>query len=306
MSHQEPAAAHPPPDQHHLPSYADIVAGALALASRIDPHAVRRVRPVGPTATAATVIAQLLGAPLDAPPQDSQPAPEPTLYVADVLTPPALAAYAAIASEHRRRDPTYQRWRPLLAAAITQPGDPRRRDVTFCGHEHPAAYWALPLLQTPEATRRLAYDLDGILCDDIGRLDDDDAAAILDVFRRVRARWPARLGTMRLIVTGRLDRHRDITAAWLALHGYRYRGLAMAPWSTTTQRTTAGMAEFKAQVLAGSRDGVDPPAGFIESDPDQARAIAGQAAMPVACPPAGTLYLPAGYPLHVPPPWLVV
>lgn len=113
---------------------------------------------------------------------------------------------------------------------------------------------------------RLATDLDGILC-------DEQTGQPLQLPRR---------RPVLAIVTGRSERDRASTEAWLARYGIRYKQLIMRPWSTLPP--TSDIATWKAEQYRNL-----PANLFIENDPDQARLIHSLAARPVLCPALGHL-----------------
>jgi uncharacterized HAD superfamily protein len=128
---------------------------------------------------------------------------------------------------------------------------------------------------------RRACDLDGVLCEEIPPHDIDEgpryAAAIANA-------WPKNLPRRHpipLIITGRLERWRDATHAWLERHGLRYDRLLMGPWKSADERDQdwpLRVSRFKATAYAKSNCEL-----FIESDPQQAQQIATLTGKPVLC-----------------------
>jgi uncharacterized HAD superfamily protein len=130
-------------------------------------------------------------------------------------------------------------------------------------------------------TRELAnhcVDIDGILCLDPTREQDDDGPR----YRRfLRDAPPVFTPSVEIghLVTCRLERYREETEDWLARHGIRYRNLVMMPHASKAVREQAGdHAEFKARAYLASGASL-----FLESSPGLARKIAELTGKPVVC-----------------------
>lgn len=82
-----------------------------------------------------------------------------------------------------------------------------------------------------------------------------------------------------LIVTGRLERHRAGSQAWLDKHGVRVGKMIMYPGTEQERDRPGELARYKAAHLKES--GLK---WFIESDPEQAAGIAKISGKPVICP----------------------
>lgn len=112
-------------------------------------------------------------------------------------------------------------------------------------------------------------DLDGVLCVDPAREDNDDAARYADF---VRSAQPKFLPTARIgcIVTCRLERYRRETEAWLGLHDVKYDQLVMLDLPDAQTRRRLGIhGRYKADVFRRS-----PARVFLESERRQAMEIA--------------------------------
>lgn len=142
----------------------------------------------------------------------------------------------------------------------------------------------------------LALDMDGVICEDfVGaeRCEDDphylhflENAKPIRRFND-RAGSPLQLGA---IVTGRLERYRPQTQAWLAKHGIKYRHLSMYPGSLADRRRRDDAWQTKADfVKSYPREDLW---FFVESSPKQAKAIAEAANRMVWCPTNSTVYQP--------------
>lgn len=121
-------------------------------------------------------------------------------------------------------------------------------------------------------------DIDGVLCHDPTREENDDGPAYLDFLASARSlyRMSRPLGTL---VTSRLEKFRAPTEAWLAAQEFVYDRLVMLDLPSKAERQRLGVhGSFKGEVY---RD--DPAILFIESENRQARRIAEIAGKPVLC-----------------------
>lgn len=128
------------------------------------------------------------------------------------------------------------------------------------------------------------WDLDGVICTDPDAFDDD-GDGYLGALRRVR---PLHLPEtpIRAIVTGRLERWRPVTEAWLQQNGVRYQHLVMAPFETSAKRGAYGASAWKSDMIRG----LGGTELFIESDEAAALFLAGNTGVAVLCPSAGKIY----------------
>lgn len=129
---------------------------------------------------------------------------------------------------------------------------------------------------------RWGFDFDGVLCRDNSKAENDDGPRYLEFLRGAEPLFlPQR--PIGHIVTGRLERYRGETEAWLGRHGVEFERLHMAPFASKAERMAAmkqsgGRGGWKARI---ARDlGVEM---FIESCPKQAGIIAREAGIPVFC-----------------------
>lgn len=138
-----------------------------------------------------------------------------------------------------------------------------------------------------EGIGNFCVDIDGVLCPDPTRAQNDDGPAY-DAFLRaapLRVRPTHEIGWL---VSNRLEKYRPQTEEWLAAHGIRYRELILLDGvSAETRRAAGAHGWFKGKVYA------DLPAElFIESEPFQARDIASLSGKPALCTDTWTLYRP--------------
>jgi orotate phosphoribosyltransferase len=123
---------------------------------------------------------------------------------------------------------------------------------------------------------RIAYDMDGVLCRD-PLPDEIDYGPKYDRF--IETAEPLRMvkSVLGWIVTGRMEKYRNATDAWLKSKGVRYKELIMAP--DTQTHTMEGHAKRKAKWLAEHPECLL----FVESDPMQAARIAELTGRAVVC-----------------------
>ncbi len=150
----------------------------------------------------------------------------------------------------------------------------RKVDAHYRVIRHPRVFeW--DLVHTHKVAS-IAFDLDGVLCEDVpGEAEGDEA------------RYCAWIGGCRpfllpryeidYIVTNRLERYRTVTEEWLARHGVRYRHLLMWDLPDKSQRNGRFAVNKIAQVLRLR------PKLFVESSFWQARKIWAATGVPTLC-----------------------
>lgn len=122
------------------------------------------------------------------------------------------------------------------------------------------------------ATKEVAeycFDMDGVLCCDPGKAENDDGERYL---RFIREAVPLYLPSHKIghIVTSRLERFRKETEEWLDRHRVVYKSLIMLDLPTRAERVRSGAAiPFKAKAYRATGASL-----FIESDCRQAQQIA--------------------------------
>jgi len=134
-------------------------------------------------------------------------------------------------------------------------------------------------------TATFACDLDGILCQD-WQGDEERGEDYQQFLDHAPPQWLPRRSLIPLMVSARLERHRQATENWLRRHGVRVRELVMGPWTSVAERRAQFDAgQFKGQAYARSACRL-----FIESDVRQARAIFAATGKPVLCPAAQQVF----------------
>lgn len=122
-------------------------------------------------------------------------------------------------------------------------------------------------------------DIDGVLCKDPLKQDDDDGPAYLNYLNEAT---PLMLPSKKAgyLVTGRLEKYREQTESWLRKYNIQYKELHMLdlPDANTRWRLRAA-AKFKARVYKS----YPHSQLFIESDPHEAEEIAILSGKQVLC-----------------------
>jgi hypothetical protein len=143
---------------------------------------------------------------------------------------------------------------------------------------------------------RWCFDLDGVLCRDPRKDENDDGERYLHFIRsaELKFRPTQRIG---YIVTARLEKYRAETEAWLQRHHIEHGGLLMMDLPTKAARMERGnRASFKAEryatltVLLRDDGKRKPTELFVESNNGQARKINELTGKPVWCTDTQTFY----------------
>jgi uncharacterized HAD superfamily protein len=129
-----------------------------------------------------------------------------------------------------------------------------------------------------EGLGNFCVDIDGVLCRDPTRAENDDGPAYAR-FLQDADLLVTPTHEIGWLISNRLEKYRAQTEDWLARHGIRYRELILLGGvSAETRRRAGAHGWFKGRVYR------DLPAElFIESEPFQARDIAQIAVKPVLC-----------------------
>lgn len=154
---------------------------------------------------------------------------------------------------------------PLRLAVYIRPQAIREVDHFATAHNEHLFEWNV--YNAPFANV-LAYDLDGVMCRDFSRDEDDDAERYIAALQEMRPthRRPRKPVS---IITARLERYRRETEAWLARHGIAVERLIMGPWPSKAEREASDVGRWKHEQLRAL--GVS---WYVESDCRQAAAIA--------------------------------
>ena len=130
-----------------------------------------------------------------------------------------------------------------------------------------------------------AFDLDGIICHD--ETTGGEPGTPLYLPRREPVH----------IITGRPERDRKATLAWLAKWGVRVASLTMGRWDECPgwERIAEYKAEAVRRFAATAHERPFGPPMYVESCPRQAKRIADRAGVLTACPATAELLMPDGY-----------
>jgi hypothetical protein len=143
---------------------------------------------------------------------------------------------------------------------------------------------------------RWCFDLDGVLCRDPEKDENDDGDRYLQFVRTAALKFKP---TQRIgyIVTARLEKYRAETEAWLQRNGIGHGGLFMLDLPTKAARMERGnRASFKAEryatltVQLRDEGRQKPTELFVESNNGQARKIAELTGKAVWCTDTQTFY----------------
>lgn len=129
------------------------------------------------------------------------------------------------------------------------------------------------LWKTPRV-REIAFDMDGVFCEDCPREDDDEGDRYLAFLDRARVKFhtPHETGW---IITSRLERYRAQTVEWLRRHNIKTRNLIMGPWSSNAERA-GNQASWKARQYQDCNAVL-----YVESHDSTSRKVAERSGKPV-------------------------
>ncbi len=140
------------------------------------------------------------------------------------------------------------------------------------GDEHRVCEWNI---QHDKPFAVYATDLDGVLCEECP--GDIDADEIKYASHLLQARPYLIPGyEIDYIITGRLEKYRQVTEAWLARQGIKYRNLIM--WNIADKSLRTDPAQYKVKELLQVK-----PAIFLESRHNEAELIARKTGIRVYC-----------------------
>ena len=125
---------------------------------------------------------------------------------------------------------------------------------------------------------RFGTDMDGVLCRDPSRKENDRGPKLLDFYHYAEPKFlPER--PVKYIITSRLEKYRDVTEEWLKRHNIGYEKLIMK----TNPDIKHGI--YKANIINSLNMLL-----YIESDVKQAKQISERVNIPVWCTDNQTLY----------------
>lgn len=119
---------------------------------------------------------------------------------------------------------------------------------------------------------RIVWDMDGLICEDCPPECDDDGPRYLDWMRAVKPKCLTRRSRI-TIATGRREKWRSETLAWLDRHGVQAELRMHADGERTFESIVSHKARICTEFPATAPHGHDHTIGMLESDPHQAPAI---------------------------------
>jgi hypothetical protein len=139
----------------------------------------------------------------------------------------------------------------------------------------------------PRLRGKIAFDFDGVLCHDTPfRHTDAEEEKAAEWYRTAPLKYRPTLVEIPLVVTFRLEKHRDVTEEWCRRWGVRIKRMVMHPAKTFAERD----ADFDVAGHKGTAFRESTCCLFIESDRNQAPIIAQAAGKPVIVPDTGEVF----------------
>jgi uncharacterized HAD superfamily protein len=124
---------------------------------------------------------------------------------------------------------------------------------------------------------RFGFDMDGVLCRDPSRKENDKGPKLLHFYKTADPKFiPER--PVGYIITSRLEKYREVTEEWLRKHNIQYSKLIM-------KSTDEKHGIYKANILNNLNVLL-----YVESDPKQAKQISERVKIPIWCIDSQTLY----------------
>lgn len=163
----------------------------------------------------------------------------------------------------------------ILTLAVFSTEHPRTHQPTLVLESHAETKYIYPwFMWKSKRIADCAADMDGVLCRDCTRAEDDDGAAYAAFLASADPKFHTvhRIGA---IVTSRLEKYRPQTEAWLARQGILYSRLIMGPWASPDDRR-GHAADWKGEVYRTL-----PQSLYIESSERDAAIIARVSRRPV-------------------------
>lgn len=156
----------------------------------------------------------------------------------------------------------------VLTLAVYSTDFPRTLDPTIILDRHAEDSYIYPwFMWKTKRVRDVAFDMDGVLCRDCSREEDDDGEEYAKFLAHAAPKFLTEY-ELGAIITSRLEKYRPQTEAWLKQHGFKYRSLVMGPWATPEERR-GNAAKWKADEYAKSDASL-----YVESDDRTARLVA--------------------------------
>ena len=187
-----------------------------------------------------------------------------------------------------KRTKSYLKNKGKFVYGLMYINEDRKDDVDFFYGILPTIYhsWEWSFLRDPQCGAYLC-DLDGVLCPDFDGTIVDGSADYVEHLKTVEPTVYVPQYPLMKIVTARLEKYRDITEDWLALHKIKYKQLIMSPYDSVEERlSNEGFGKWKAEAYYRCPEA----ALFVESEHAQAAEIYKRTERPVFCMDTMTLF----------------
>lgn len=162
-------------------------------------------------------------------------------------------------------------------AVYSTTGHKRFAEATLCLSEHNEGHYIYPwFMWKTKRIKDCAVDMDGVLCRDCLKHEDDDGPEYLKFISNADLKFQTDF-EIGAIVTSRLEKYRNQTEEWLHNNNINYSKLYMGPWESKEKRK-GNQAAWKADVYQKTRKLL-----FIESSEKEAIEIAKISQKPVWC-----------------------
>lgn len=138
----------------------------------------------------------------------------------------------------------------------------------------------------------MCFDIDGVLCEDPTREQNDDGERYIDFIKNARPKYvpTKKIGCL---VTSRLEKYRKVTEMWLQNQGIEYDKLIMCPLQTIEERQMYWNHAAQKAIVYAQLTGSEL---FVESEKWQAIEIARRSMKPVFCTENQHLYSSIDFP----------
>jgi hypothetical protein len=144
--------------------------------------------------------------------------------------------------------------------------------VSCTGH-----YFPWNIFKREELIGTACVDIDGVLCSNVPGEFDDDGEQYINFISNSKPLVKITY-TIDKLVTGRLEKYRNITVDWLNRNNIKYKSLIMLPLENIGDRMNISVGHWKGEVYKSSNDGI-----FIESSLIEANGIFDVSRKPVYC-----------------------
>jgi uncharacterized HAD superfamily protein len=140
--------------------------------------------------------------------------------------------------------------------------------------EHHFFEWNIPNMHFP-----CAFDMDGVLCRDFTKEEDDDGVNYVNTMMSMSVTNIQPRRNLLTVITARLEKYRDITENWLINNGYKIDKVYMMDLKSINDRTIDKVIKHKSDHFLMRED----LKFMIESDDFQAKQIHLITKKPVIC-----------------------